>query len=165
MSLRLGWREQQHLSSDVYCKALTWQNHSSLRSARLRTASLLMYHRHLTKPTDKILFHFLLSFVWYISFCQAAVFLLFFLFQRKRIWSRSTFNVCDVHFFFFFLNFDMSYLFLLWLGGCLKKRSRLVTQVFLFFFAVCFLLHCCWICMKHVCKYQPLKARTQNTRM
>lgn len=69
----LGWREQQHLSSDVYCKALMWQNHSSLCSAPHCFTSDVSPSPY--KPTDKFLSHFLLSFVLYISFCSATVFL------------------------------------------------------------------------------------------
>lgn len=140
---RLG--EQQHLSSDVYCKALMWQNHSPLCSAPHCFTSDVSPSPY--KPTDKILSHFLLSFVFYISFVGPQYPL------KGGIWARSSSMFVVFHYFWYVV-------FIFSESGCLNDTSVCVTQVF----AVCFaalLLNT----HEHVCKYRPLKARTQNTNM
>lgn len=132
---RFSWREQQHLSADVYCKALTWQNHSSLNrlgSARLGSAPLHFFWCitvTLEANTRRCCLTFLF-FILYISVRQATVFLLGSeQAQHRRLW-------CTFCYFFDTL------LFIFFDSGCSEEEALLcVTQMF------CFLLHCCWIRM------------------
>lgn len=150
MSLGLGWREQQHLSSDVYCKALMWQNHSSLCSAPHCFTSDVSPSPY--KPTDKI----------FVSLSTIICFIHIILLGHSiplkgGIWVSSTLMFVMYIFLFSYVVF----IFFFSDSGCLKKHSCLCHSSV---FAVCFaalLLNP----HEHVCKYRPLKARTQNTNI
>lgn len=128
-----------------------WQNHSSLCSAPHCFTSDVSPSPY--KPTDKILSHFLLSFVFYISFVGPQYPL------KGGIWARSS------SMFVVFYYFDMWYLFSLSQG---VWRTLLSVSLKCLLFV---LLHCCWIRMNmyvnigllklehrtQICKYGPLE--------
>lgn len=148
MSVDFGWgRGGSSVLTDVYCKALMWQNHSSLCSAPHCFTSDVSPSPY--KPTEFLSLRYHLFYTYRFVRSQ---------YSFKRRDTNST--LLFVMYFFFFKKETIWYMvFIFFDSGCLKKQSCLCHCVAVCFAALLLTPH------EHVCKYQPLNARAQNTNM